>query len=113
MFVSDVRSRYNIGISNATPQNPMITISEFRKQHNLSNLKFARLRAKAERLNPGVKMTSYHHDKRHNYNVVLRVDLLEALLPLKCVADKVVLENLYARIARLEAKASKTPEGVV
>jgi len=91
-----------------------VTISEFKKQHNLSNLKFARLRAKAERLNPGVQVASYYHENRHNYNVLLRADLLEALLPpIKCIEDEVILTDLYARVAKLEAEMSRAFQGAV
>jgi len=84
-----------------------ITISEFRARHNLSSLKFSRLRIKAERLNPGVKIASYYHEERHNHNILLRADLLEALLPpLKRTEAEVNLNDLYARISRLEAEAS-------
>jgi len=94
-------------------KNQPITISDFRALHNLSTGRFARLRAKAEKLNPGVKMTSSHHKGIHNYNVLTRPDILEALLPpLKDVKDRVSLNDLYAKIARLEADASRAFESV-
>jgi len=84
-----------------------IVISEFRKIHNISDVKFARLRAKAEKLNPGVVITRYHYEGRHNHNVLIRPDLIEAILPPpKYVKEQVNLNDLYARIASLEAEMS-------
>jgi len=92
-------------------KNQLTTISDFRALHNLSTVKFARLRVKAERLNPGVKMASHHHEGIHNYNVLLRADLLEALLPpLKNVEDRVSLNDLYVKIAKLEAEMAKSSQ---
>jgi len=84
-----------------------IVISEFRALHSISDVKFARLRVKAEKLNPGIQITSYHHEGRHNYNILIRPDLIEAILPPpKFVKEQVDLNDLYARIASLEAEMS-------
>jgi len=81
-----------------------IPISDFRVRHNLSRAKFARLRAKAEKMNPGIVVASYHHKGLYNYNVLTRPDLIEALLPpFLRTADEINFNDLYALISELEA----------
>jgi len=89
-----------------------IRISEFRSAHGLSNRAFSRMREKAQIRHPGVQLTELHHRRVHNNNVILRPDLFEDFLPLEDLSDgdrptaeEVNLNDLYARISKLEADA--------